>query len=292
MADLESIARVVWEVVLKLGDHARMCFLGSRQVDRNLLYFFRDTKANLDQGEDVRLFYMQPSFGEGDASKCAVCEERATKTCAGCKVVRYCSAHCRLVHWHEHKHECRLAMADFWRWFCAGKCDLLNGVLALVLMRLGRGDVFVQRMAVTPTVEVMAVFQPLPAKAFSLADLKPSMVDRYQHDPQCRDRLLCGNAHHICNHTVCVVNIDDCPHVVDLTTPQFGHVVAGAVPFFTCPLDEFETKFRAKATERHAVAVYAREQRRNLKADNEYVRGMAVLMTAMADHAVRLLQMK
>ncbi|KAK0445948.1 hypothetical protein EV421DRAFT_1734578 [Armillaria borealis] len=40
-------------------------------------------------------------------SKSSFCPKDATNTCSGCRLVRYCSKECQVMHWTSHKHDCK-----------------------------------------------------------------------------------------------------------------------------------------------------------------------------------------
>ena len=48
----------------------------------------------------------QPIPSSSSPKECAVCEEKATKICGGCKVTSYCSADCQKGDWDLHRREC------------------------------------------------------------------------------------------------------------------------------------------------------------------------------------------
>jgi hypothetical protein len=134
MDQAQRVALAVWREFLAGGDHASMCFLEKQEQPEQVFYFFRDTGRNLPRDADVRAYYVQ----RNDLMNltCPVChKDDKLKVCTGCRRMRFCSKECLRAAWPEHKLLCRSEMTehDFWQWMSAGKCELLNGVLALTL---------------------------------------------------------------------------------------------------------------------------------------------------------------
>jgi len=44
---------------------------------------------------------------------CAVCSKEGRHICSGCKTVRYCSKEHQVVHWKEHKTNCKIYQVEY-----------------------------------------------------------------------------------------------------------------------------------------------------------------------------------
>ncbi|CAI9755585.1 unnamed protein product [Fraxinus pennsylvanica] len=80
---------------------------GLLQLVRNTAskYFVVDSNFESDYSFDRNKEKM-PAPGCDASVPCAVCEQRGTKQCARCKMVKYCSEACQKSHWSEHKKKC------------------------------------------------------------------------------------------------------------------------------------------------------------------------------------------
>lgn len=278
--EASTIGNMIMDECLCAGNIPKLIYKGKCETESHIFFYFDDVlPPSIPDGTDVRTFFVDHSSATAVPSlktqKMCRCElKEATMRCGRCKYEYYCSVLCQKKDWDIHKHVCRTRMSeeDFWAWFTAGKCSMLNcGFVNLVQRLMTAGvrvnidgiqvaEVFASsEVAVSYressshqdsfiSKEIISVYSnhkvPLAGSA-KLDDYNQSEVDRLQHIApslcKCDNFVKCSDLSHM-THQVCVLNmVDGNKMVVDLAGYQYGLTkMYSGLPWVCCPFSVYD----------------------------------------------------